>query len=260
MKKTISVVLAFYLLFAALMPANAADGVNRVYADPVKTGPDKTVEIPVMIDGNTGFMGFSIGVSYDSEYFEPVSISKGEMLSGMIDDSIGTGDGSKFIVLFSGTDLIKDNGELFTVTFKTKEKTGQTGLVLSYSSMDTFDDKLNDVEFDCENITIIIGEDTTPDKPATPDTPEKPATPDSPDKPATPDVPDKPATPDTPEKPATPDSPDKPATPDTPDNPGEDELPLSVRIKNWAASLASPFNTIMSILVAPIVFIISIFE
>ena len=39
-----------------------------------------------------------------------------------------------------------------------------------------------------------------------------------------------------------------------------EELKLSERIQKWAAELPSPWNTIMSILTAPVVFIISIFE
>lgn len=45
--------------------------------------------------------------------------------------------------------------------------------------------------------------------------------------------------------------------PDVPDEPGEQKL--SVRIKKWAAGLRSPFNRIMSILVKPITFVLSLF-
>lgn len=48
--------------------------------------------------------------------------------------------------------------------------------------------------------------------------------------------------------------PDEPSEPD----PGEKETKLSVRIKNWAAELNSPWNTIMTVITAPVVFILQL--
>ena len=52
----------------------------------------------------------------------------------------------------------------------------------------------------------------------------------------------------------------QPTEPEDPSTePGEEELKLSVRIKNWAAGLASPLNSVMSVLVAPVVMLLQVF-
>ena len=54
--------------------------------------------------------------------------------------------------------------------------------------------------------------------------------------------------------------PTDPTNPDNPTNPSEpEEEKLSDRIQNWASNLSTPLNSIMGVVVAPIVFVLRLF-
>lgn len=193
------------------MIISSAASQNRIYSEAVNAKAGETVVIPVKIDGNTGFMGFKITIAYDSGVLTPVSVTKADALSGLLNDSIETSTDSSFSVVYSGTGNCTQNGKIFDVSFKVKENAkNSTELDVAFTQSDTFDEKYEDIVFNCEKITVSFGGNN-------------------------------------------------PTNPEDPENP-EENLKLSERIRRWAAGLAAPFNTIMSIIVAPVVFIVSLFE
>lgn len=203
MKKAVSIILILLVLLSFTLVSKAATE-NRIYSPDVRAERGSTVEIPLCIENNSGFMGFDIIVEYSSDILTPVSVSKSSLLTGMFDDSIETSDPGSFHVIYTGSENIISDGQLFTVKFNVSESAfADTAVSLSYSQEDTFDESFNDVILNCENITVSFDGGTI--------------------------------------------------------EPSE-ELKLSERIQKWAAELPSPWNTIMSILTAPVVFIISIFE
>lgn len=212
MKKIAAIFIALTLALAFAIPSFAVETSNRVYGDEISAKAGETIKIPVKIENCSGFMGFEINVTYDSNVLTPISAVKGSILTGMMDDSIETSKNSDFKVIYSGSDLINEDGEIIILTFTVKEAVeDKTVISLSAKDNDAFDDKYNDVKLNCESVTVNFNSTENPDNP------------------------------------------------DNPDNPSEGDK-LSVRIKKWAASLATPFNSIMSIIVAPIVFVVSLFE
>ena len=222
MKKIFSLILAFLMLFVVSFAVTAAAEDNRIYSDPVSTEKGSTIEIPVKIENNTGIMGFAIDVSYDNNVLNPVSVEGSDSFCGMFNDSIETSDAGSFTVLYTGTESIESDGLLFTLKFKVSDSAaGNTSVNLSYCQEDTFDEEFSEVELKCESISVSVKDNNSePDDPSDPTDPSDP-----------------------------------PSDPE----PGDDELKLSVRIKNWAAGLNSPWNTIMSVIVAPVVFVLQIF-
>ena len=225
MKKTLSVLLTFSLLFTAAFFVKASVSENRIYSDDSVAEKGATVEIPVKIANNTGFMGFSVCITYNPDEFEPVSVSGSSMLSGMLDNSIESSSTNSFIVLYTGTSDITSDGELFTVCFKVKAAiAGDKSIVLSYNQEDTFDENWNDVIFNCENLRIIVTVGGVNEEPSSSNI-----------------------------------NPSEPTTNSEGDNQDEN-MKLSERIRRWASGLIFPFNYIMSFILFPVIWIITIFE
>lgn len=211
MKRFISIILTFTMLFGLAFAVKAATKDNRIYSEPITAEKNSTVEIPVKIENNTGIMGFSIDVSYDSSVLTPVSVEGSEILIGMLNDSIETSDAGSFIVLYTGSENFNSDGILFTLKFSANDKaSGNVSVNLSYSQEDTFDESYHNAMLNCEAISIVFDNSGS-----------------------------------------------DPSDPDNPTDPIEEDK-LSVRIKNWAEGLNSPWNTVMSIIVAPVVFILQL--
>lgn len=232
-KKLAVILLSLALVLSVALNTFAASVPNRVYSDSVSVESGGQVTIPVKIENNDGFMGFVIIVTYDAEALTPVSVSKGEILAGMFNDSIETATDNSFKVVFSGTGNITADGVLFNIVFKAANDTsGKYDIDLSYSQQDTFNENWNNVVLNCEKIeTIVTVNGTT----AAPD-PTEPST-----------------TEPTEQEPSEPST--EPST-----EPSDSQKPLSVRMREWVKGLPVPFNFILGIFVIPAAFIVSIFE
>lgn len=230
-KKLAVILLSLALALSVALNTFAASVPNRVYSDSVSVEAGRQVTIPVKIENNDGFMGFAIIVTYDAEALTPVSVSKGEILAGMFNDSIETATDNSFKVVFSGTGNITADGVLFNIVFKAANDTsGKYDIELSYSQQDTFKENWSNAVLNCEKIeTVITVNGTT----AAPD-PTEPST----------------TEPTEPSEPST-----EPST-----EPSDSRKPLSVRMREWVKGLPVPFNFILGIFVIPVAFIVSIFE
>lgn len=252
MKKALCILLTFALFFGVACVAKASSDVSyRVYAEET-TVTDGKVTIPVKIENNGGFMGFAIKVDYDSSILTPVSVSKGSMLSGMLDDSIGKSGANSIKIVYAGSSDVTSDGELFTIEFSsTRSDKNKVEITITSLNEETYDESYNDVVFNCEKIVLIYNNGSTNTSDDSDST-----------KPSETVVPDDTTKADDSESSTNPDETTKPEeTTKVEDDEGDDvKDKLSVRIKKWAAGLAKPFNSIMSVIVAPLVFVISLFE
>ena len=138
---------------------NPASGGSVIYADSVYALQGQTVAVPVYIANNTGVMGFRLNFSYNENVLTPVSVTKGALLeAGTLSDSIGAESGSNFSVLWNHTDEVKEDGELFTITFQVASGISYStaDVAVAYSQEDTFNEKYEDVNFICEDIGFAI--------------------------------------------------------------------------------------------------------
>lgn len=166
MKKIFTVCLAVILLFVCACFVSAADTENRIFAEVIKPGQAEEINILIRIANNTGFMGFSIIVTYDADVFTPISATKGEMLNGLLNDSIETATDNSFKVVFSGSENITGDGTLFILTLKADNAQEQTYTVhLSYNQTDTFNEQWKDVVFHCEDVTVDFTKEQSPEEP-----------------------------------------------------------------------------------------------
>lgn len=148
MKKIIAICLIFSGLIFGLNAS--ADEVATIYSDKIKLN-DKEQELNINIKNNPGIMGFKLSFEYSSEDIQIISVNKGEITQkGNLVDNIGT-NRTKFDVLWNNTEQVKKDGVLFKLKIKLLTNS-DFKISVYYGQPDTFNEKYNDVYFDCTPI------------------------------------------------------------------------------------------------------------
>ena len=113
-------------------------------------------EVPVMISNNHGIMGYRLTFDYNPEEIEVLSVKGSNIVSGELHDSIG-GNASSFDVLWNNTEEFSADGLLFNIEVKSISDIYKlSNIDITYSQQDTFNEKYNDVVFDCKSGTIVL--------------------------------------------------------------------------------------------------------
>lgn len=137
---------------------SATSEIADIYADDVISKYNDEITIPIYIDNNHGVMGYRLDFKYDTNLFQPISTTCGADFSknGQFNDSIGVKDG-EFKVLWNNIDEKFVNGILLNLKFKvlTDEKV-DTIISMTYSQPDTFNEKYEDVVFNCKDINVSL--------------------------------------------------------------------------------------------------------
>ena len=154
MKKTVAILLTLFLILQCNIVAFAADAAD-IWADKVSLSQTEPTLIPIKIDSNNGIMGFKITVEYPVDKLDIKSVSRGEITAkGNFNTNLGINDG-RFDVLWNNTEDVTENGTLFVISALAKnELSKDTEIKLSFSQPDTFNEKYEDVAFNCKNIII----------------------------------------------------------------------------------------------------------
>lgn len=154
MKKFITIILSMLMILQCNIVAFAEDSVI-VSADKVSLLQSEPTLIPIKIKNNSGIMGFKMTVEYPVDKLDIKSVSRGEITAkGNFNTNLGINDGG-FDVLWNHVDEIKTDGTLFLISAQAKtEIKKDTEIKLSFSQPDTFNEKYEDVAFDCKNIVI----------------------------------------------------------------------------------------------------------
>ena len=152
----IALVLSIGVIFAY---AQNKPTVYSSFTDEVSAGDD--VRIPVLINDNSGIMGFMLEFSYDDEVITPSSVEYGSVLSGGLQDNIeGDAQPGAFKIYWAGNENNTSNGVLFYINAHINETAvGAATIGVDYSQGDTFDENFNDVELSCEDVEFSIAND-----------------------------------------------------------------------------------------------------
>ena len=151
--------LVFISLIAVLTVQSFAAEIATVSSGEIIAIPGEQISIPVEISNNPGIMGLKITVTYDNAVFSSPSVVQGKLTeSGLFNDSITEATNGSFDVLWSDSKNVTGDGILFVVQFTVSEKTtiGDQEINLSYSQVDTFNEKWEDVKLDCQGITVTF--------------------------------------------------------------------------------------------------------
>lgn len=140
-----------------IKPSSTSE-IADVYADDVTAKYGNEITIPIYIDNNHGLMGYRLDFKYDTSVLQPISTTCGTDFSknGQFNDSIGV-KGGEFKVLWNNVDEKLSNGILLNLKFKvlTEEKV-DTVISMTYSQPDTFNEKYEDVVFNCKDINVSL--------------------------------------------------------------------------------------------------------
>lgn len=172
---SILLVIALLTFSFLVMPTAMLESTMRIFVEDVNADAGQIVNVPVKVENNVGVKGLGIIVNYDSDVLEPISVTKGSLLSsGLFEDSIGTGQEPNFEVFWVGTKAVEKDGELFNVSFSVKESANKdTTISITIDEENTFDKNL-DLPLITSNMgTISI----TPNPTYVPPQTEEPTTP-----------------------------------------------------------------------------------
>ena len=144
------------------VPAAAATE-NVIYSTQTVVTAGETEHIPIYIKGNTGFDGFVVYLTYDPQVITPVDVDDSEgLIAGMTENSIGgyladLKENTVKVVYAGYGDDAADDGLLFNFECEiNSEAEGSTVIEVDYSPEETYDSNIDDVVFNCENVTLDI--------------------------------------------------------------------------------------------------------
>ncbi|MCM1115441.1 MAG: cohesin domain-containing protein [Clostridium sp.] len=143
---------------SANIKPSATSEIAEIYADGVTAKYNDKIDIPVYIENNHGIMGYRLDFKYDAAVLEPISVICPTEFSknGQFNDSIGVKDG-EFKVLWNNVDEKLHNGILMTLKFKVlTDVTTNTVISMDYNQPDTFNEKYEDVIFNCSDINVSL--------------------------------------------------------------------------------------------------------
>ncbi len=160
-KKIFALIISLVLIWSVSIIGFAAKEAT-VYVSDVNANPGEAVFIPVQIKNNPGIMGFRITIAYDSKFLVPRAVTKGSVTEcGMFESSIGSSENSSIDIVWNNTEEIKKDGTLAVIGFTCLGKAkGQINIELSYTQKDTFNEKYEDVVFECKGGIIDFSGET----------------------------------------------------------------------------------------------------
>ena len=141
---------------AIVLPSATSEVAQISIPDGIAVEKNEIAEIPVMISNNHGIMGYRLTFNYNPSEIEILSIKGSNDISGEVYDSVGDKP-SSFAVLWNYTSEISIDGILFSIEVKNiSDAYSESPISISYSQQDTFNEKYEDVVFDCKDGTVIL--------------------------------------------------------------------------------------------------------
>ena len=145
------IIAAVMLLFLPIMDTHAADSV-KIVSDSIDNSSAGSCIIHVYAHGGSGIMGFRLHFDYPADKLRPSAASKGSVTAkGMLTDNIGVNEGS-FDLLWNNTEEVSAEGELAVISAELLKAGEPFTVDVSFEQEDTFNEKYEDVVFDCEPI------------------------------------------------------------------------------------------------------------
>lgn len=147
------------IMICTMSVVSSAKTTATVFSETLAVTAGDNIDVPVYIKDNPGLMGYKFIINYDKSVFTPVKVTQGTAVKGgNFNDSIDTSKNNEFVVLWSNTSETKENGLLFTLSFKTSAaEKGKYTISITYSSDDTFNENWQDVKLNCENAVVDFG-------------------------------------------------------------------------------------------------------
>lgn len=166
MKKSIKILLSFIMAFIISFSCSASvfAASASVKIDSVDAYAGQEVALPVYIENNPGLSGTKITVNYDKS-LQVISVEKGKVFSsGNFVQNADNSTAGSFDIVWNSSVESKENGVIFTVTFKLPNNaSGDYNINISYDKDNTFNARYEDVTLDCDSAVISVPSNGEPD-------------------------------------------------------------------------------------------------
>ena len=140
------------LLFTSL---NATANNTELYIGNITATEGETVEVPVILSGNTGICGANIRIAYDSN-LQLVGITNGSALSTLTMTKPGDMTSNPFTLVWDGMEADYTDGTIAVLTFKVPSNVGKYNVSLSYDEGDIVNNTLTPVSVGLKNGSITV--------------------------------------------------------------------------------------------------------
>lgn len=155
----LSIVLSAIMIVTSVLTVFAVSN-PTIYADEISVESGSTTRIPIKISNNNGLAGVKLQFDYDATMLTPISVEAGDVFTSGLQDNIeGDAEEGSFNVYWASSngDNVSANGILFYLNFDVKDNvSGKTQIDLMYDQPDTFDEDFNDVELNCQSISVDV--------------------------------------------------------------------------------------------------------
>ncbi len=134
----------------------------EIYSEQISAEKGDTIAVPVYIRNNGGLMGYHIKLSYDINAFKPASTEVSEnFAAGMYNDNIGVESQGALSAVWTGTDVVTQDGLMFTAYFEVQDvASDEYEIALSYEESDTITEDYSEVKLACTNTKVAVSNDT----------------------------------------------------------------------------------------------------
>ena len=162
--RTISIILAFLLMFAIGTPIALAESQPIIAVDSVEGKPGDTVSVPITVTNNPGIVALRVFVEYDAKVLQLTSVQDGTIFPAGKSTFNGSLQVLPYTMLWadgiSKTDYTA-NGTLVTLTFTVLDsaKDGKSPITVTYDKSSTFNVDLTDVTFTMQNGSVAVAKE-----------------------------------------------------------------------------------------------------
>lgn len=154
MKKWCIYLCAILMICTLQISVNASSNIS-LKIDTVTCEKGKTVDVPIIVSGNTGIAGAIIDITYDKE-LTLVGINRGTAFTNLDFTQPNHLTSYPIRLLWDGVDADKTNGTIAKLTFTVPDKTGNFDISATYSKGDIYDENMEDLDVVITNGMITV--------------------------------------------------------------------------------------------------------
>lgn len=162
--KRVAVIFFILTFVLSSLCVYADDKTPHLYGTDIEAVKGETISYPIMIENNSGIAAIKLSIGCENADIKPVAGSDGKSLEFKTGEAFAAGNAFGAVTETGGQIVwfniknIKKDGELFVVLFKIAETVanGKYTVNLSYSQIDTIDQKESPVKFNVTAGSITV--------------------------------------------------------------------------------------------------------
>lgn len=168
-KKILTTILIFTLVFCNTIMVHAADNTPHVYGAKLTVARGEIINYPIYLEGNTGIAAIKVIFASETKDITPLVKEDGKSLDFETGEALsagsafGSADETGGQIVWFHVKNSKENGKLFIVKLKIADnaRSGNYNIKISYSSENTITQKETPVSCRTTDGTITIQESST---------------------------------------------------------------------------------------------------